>query len=88
MNRAKAIINDAPFQVGKRRIAIGVSSTGYTLKHFPGYDGVSAITDSDWSVYDPTGGNGQVEADTINVVDVVPNDFYRLVGNTGTVLYQ
>lgn len=84
----KEVTNDSPFQATKRLLSIGASSTGYTLKHNPAYIPGSTIVEADWFVYDPTGGDGTVSAGDSLVVETVPNDWYRLVGNTGTVYMQ
>lgn len=86
--KPKSILDDAPFQTGKRAFALGKSSTGYTLKHNPGYIEGSPIVETDWDIYDPEGGDGTVEADCFANVEGAANDWYRLVGNVGTVLYQ
>lgn len=84
----KEITDDSPFQATKRLLSIGASSTGYTFKHNPAYVPGSAIVEAEWFVYDPTGGDGTVASGDSLVVETVPNDFYRLVGNVGTVYMQ
>ena len=86
--KPKAIIDDVPFQTGKRCFAIGRSSSGYTLKHNPSYIEGSAIVEADWDVYDPAGGDGSVAADSPAIIEGAANNWYRLYGNTGTVLIQ
>jgi len=88
MVKPKVIHNDEPFQPGKRLITIGASATGYTLKHFPGYIQGSVIDESDWQVYDPEGGNGQVAAGNCLDIELSSNNTYRLVGNVGDVYFQ
>lgn len=86
--RPKEILNDVPFQTGKKTFALGVSESGYTLKHNPSYIEGSPIVEEEWGIYDPAGGDGTVEAGCNAVVEGSANDWYRLVGNVGTVLYQ
>lgn len=84
----KSITDDQPFQATKRLLAIGASSTGYTFKHNPAYVPGTAIDEADWFVYDPSGDNGVVAEGDALVIEVVPNDWYRLVGNVGEVFMQ
>ena len=86
--KPKAIIDDAPFQTGKRIFAIGRSTSGYVLKHNPSYIEGSPIVEADWDIYDPSGGDGAVDSGASAVVEGAANDWFRLVGNVGTVLYQ
>jgi len=88
MTKPLSIFNDSPFQVSKRAFSIGKSATGYTLKHNPSYIEGSTIVESDWEVYDPAGGNGQVAAGASAVVECPANDVFRLYGNTGEVLIR
>jgi hypothetical protein len=87
--KPKSILDDAPFQTGKKTFALGRSTTGYTLKHNPSYIEGSEIVEADWDIYDPAGGDGAVGAGSPAVIiDGAANDWYRLVGNVGEVLYQ
>lgn len=82
------IEKDKPFQPNKRVFAIGRTASGYMLKHNPSYVFGTAIVEADWDVYDPTGGNGEVDANCSAVIEGSANDVYRLYGNTGNTYYR
>lgn len=86
--KPKSVLDGTPFQTGKKTFVLGVSATGYTLKHNPSYIEGSPIVEADWGIYDPAGGDGAVEAGCNAVVEGSANDWFRLVGNVGEVLYQ